>query len=37
MLAQSEKKQLDELDYLVLPGIVPTPMLASSVASSGIR
>jgi ectoine hydroxylase-related dioxygenase (phytanoyl-CoA dioxygenase family) len=28
MLAQSEKKQLDELGYLVLPGFVPPPMLA---------
>ena len=28
MLAPSEKKQLDELGYLVLPGFVPPPMLA---------
>ena len=29
MLAPSEKKQLDELGYLVLPGFVPPPMLAA--------
>src|SRR5689334_10877689 len=28
MLEQSDKRQLDELGYLVLPGFIPPPMLA---------
>ena len=27
MLVQSQKRQLDELGYLVLPGFVPPPLL----------
>ena len=28
MLVQSQKRQLDELGYLVLPAFVPSPLLA---------
>ena len=28
MLVQSQKRQLDDLGYLVLPGFVPPPLLS---------
>ena len=36
MLTQSEKQQLDELGYLVLPGFIPLPLLGEVMVTKDV-